>query len=81
MADLKKYEKLVKELEGIVSKLESGNLELDEATALFERGVKLAAQCSGMLDEAQSRIDVLFDEGGQLKIAPLDSVTFEEENE
>jgi len=50
------YEKAYAELQQIVTKLESGNVPLEEALALFERGQALAKTCAGLLDKAELRI-------------------------
>lgn len=55
------YEKSIKELEAIVSKLEKGDTSLDEMLTLYEKGCKLAGDCNKFLDEAQTKIDGLRD--------------------
>ena len=50
------FEDLYRELEDTVRKLESGDLPLAEALALFERGTKLAEQCNALLDGAELRV-------------------------
>jgi len=47
------------ELEEIVNKMESGDLELEESLKLFEQGVELTRQCQAALNEAEQRISVL----------------------
>ena len=47
------------ELEEIVNKMESGDLELEESLKLFEQGVELTRQCQSALNEAEQRISVL----------------------
>ncbi len=47
------------ELEEIVNKMESGDLELEESLKLFEQGVELTRQCQNALNEAEQRILVL----------------------
>lgn len=54
-----KFETSLKKLEEIVRRLEGGALSLDESLKAFEEGVKLAAFCSGRLDEAERRVEVL----------------------
>ena len=44
------------ELLTIVSRLEEGNVTLDESLQLWERGEKLAARCQEILDGARDRI-------------------------
>lgn len=52
----KSYEEAITALEDIVSKLESGEVSLDESLKLFEEGTKLAAFCSTALDTAEQKI-------------------------
>ncbi len=69
------FEQLYSELEATIEKLEEGNLPLDDALALYERGTALAKQCSAMLDRAELRIQELApnatsfaDENGELQM-------------
>lgn len=50
------YEEAMTALEQIVSRLESGEADLDESLKLFEEGAKLAAYCSKALDTAEQKI-------------------------
>lgn len=50
------------ELEGIVSALESGQLELEESIARYERGVALLRACQTRLAEAEQRVTMLMGE-------------------
>lgn len=59
MAGKVNFEKSIQELEDIVKKLEDGETTLDESLSLFERGVKLSAQCSKLLDTAEQKVNVL----------------------
>jgi len=53
------FEKLYTELETTIEQLEAGNLTLDEALALYERGIELASQCNNLLDRAELKIQEL----------------------
>ena len=53
------FETSLKELEDIVSKLESSNISLDEAILLFESGVKLSDRCRKILENAERKIKTL----------------------
>jgi exodeoxyribonuclease VII small subunit len=53
------FEKARAELEAIVRRLESGEAELEEALALWERGEELYRICVAKLDAAQGRIEEL----------------------
>ena len=63
------FEAALAELEQIVKTLESGELTLERALALFERGVELSRFCHGRLDEAEKRIEILTDRG-EVRQAP-----------
>ncbi len=51
------FEKKMKELELIVSKLENGDPQLDKALKSFEKGVKISAELKKYLSNAQKEID------------------------
>jgi exodeoxyribonuclease VII small subunit len=65
------FEQAYTELEATVQKLEAGNLPLEEALSLYQRGMALATYCNLQLDKAELRIKTLapsgelvdFDEG------------------
>lgn len=59
MSNKKTFEDNLKELEDIATKLENGNLNLDEAIEEFEKGMKLSKECTKKLDEAEKRINIL----------------------
>jgi exodeoxyribonuclease VII small subunit len=63
---IKDFEAAIGELEGIVKKLEEGDLALEASLKLYERGVHLSRFCHARLEEAERRIEVL-SERGELK--------------
>jgi exodeoxyribonuclease VII small subunit len=52
----KTFENAFAELEDVVRKLETGGLSLDEATKLFESGMKLATKCNEILSSSELKI-------------------------
>ncbi|VEG29746.1 exodeoxyribonuclease VII small subunit [Actinomyces howellii] len=50
------YEQAREELVGVVQRLEAGQVPLEEALALWERGEALAARCQSWLDDARARL-------------------------
>ncbi len=54
-----KFEEGLGDLEGIVSRLESADLPLEEALALFEKGIGLVRALSKQLDEVEKKLEVL----------------------
>lgn len=69
------FESLMSRLEGVVHRLEEGDLPLEEALRVFEEGVALSRLGAHRLDEAERRIEVLLTDGAQVRTAP-----FEKEN-
>lgn len=53
------FEQSLRALEDLVSKLESGDLELEQALTTFEEGVKVSQQCQKALQQAQARVEIL----------------------
>jgi exodeoxyribonuclease VII small subunit len=58
-SDTASYETLYTRLQAIVARLETGELPLAEALALYEEGVTVAAACQQLLDTAELRIQEL----------------------
>ena len=68
MKEEKTFEQSLNELEQIASNLERGELNLEQAIAEFELGMKLSKECSQKLDEAEKRINILVQkENGELE--------------
>ncbi len=57
------FETAYAELDDIIARLESGELPLEDAVALYERGRQLAAHCQALLDSAELRVSQLNDDG------------------
>jgi exodeoxyribonuclease VII small subunit len=51
------FEQAVAELEGIVAKLERGDVALDQSIAIYERGEALKKHCETLLSAAEARIE------------------------
>jgi len=66
---IKDFEAAIAELDGIVKKLEEGDLALEKSLELYERGVQLSRFCHSRLEEAERRIEIV-NERGELKPAP-----------
>ncbi|MCC6366246.1 MAG: exodeoxyribonuclease VII small subunit [Bryobacterales bacterium] len=65
------FEASLNELEAVVKELESGDLPLERALALFEKGTELSAACRKQLDEAETRIEQLIRRGDRVIAEPL----------
>jgi exodeoxyribonuclease VII small subunit len=53
------YEALFARMQQIVAALEAGELPLEQALALYEEGVGVAAACQQLLDDAVLRVQEL----------------------
>ncbi len=53
------FESALEELENLVSKMETGELSLDESLKAFERGIELTRTCQSTLEAAELRIQML----------------------
>ena len=60
------------ELETVVKELENGDLPLEQAIALFEKGVGLSDRCRQQLEEAETRVEILLKKNGQIKAEPFE---------
>lgn len=67
------FEDALQQLAGIVQKLESGQLPLDEALTHYEAGIGLVRRCQDLLQQAEVRVQRLLgvDEHGQAVLEPL----------
>ncbi len=59
------FEKSLSDLEGIVERLERGDLPLDESLKAFERGVELTRHCQVALKQAEQKVEILLRKSGQ----------------
>lgn len=58
-----KFEDNLKKLEGLVAKMESGEMNLDEMIKSFEEGRKLVADCQKDLESIRLRIEKVTQDG------------------
>jgi len=52
-------EEALEELEEVVNQLEQGDLPLEQALKLFERGITLTRSCQRSLEEAEQKVKIL----------------------
>jgi exodeoxyribonuclease VII small subunit len=50
------FEEAMKELEGVVSQLERGDVALEESIRLYQRGADLKKRCEAKLKEAEEKV-------------------------
>jgi exodeoxyribonuclease VII small subunit len=65
------FEAGLEQLERIVKEMESGELPLERALDLFEKGMELSASCRKQLEEAETRVEVLVRKGDRVVAEPF----------
>ena len=63
------FEQAMNELEATVTKLETGDLSLEQSLRLFERGQHLAAYCNLQLETAVLKVEQLTSNGEIIDIS------------
>ena len=68
------FEKALAQLEEIVTRLESGKVDLEQSISIYERGEALKKHCETLLKAAEARIEkiTLKSDGTPSGIEPLD---------
>lgn len=67
------FEEALGQLEGIVGKLESGSVNLEESIEIYTRGTLLKQHCQDKLKQAEARIEKLtIGDQGPTGTEPLD---------
>jgi exodeoxyribonuclease VII small subunit len=76
------FEEALTLLEESVERLETGDLKLEEALEVFEKGIAASRTCGQWLDQTRKRVQVLTaDEEGQFRLSFLDEEEGGEEEE
>ena len=67
------FEAALKQLEEIVTKLERGDVPLEESIAIYERGERLKKHCEALLARAEERVEkIRTQEGKAVAVEPFD---------
>ncbi|MDG5470758.1 exodeoxyribonuclease VII small subunit [Jeotgalibacillus sp. ET6] len=69
------FEEAMNELETIVSKLEEGDVPLEEALTIYQKGMDLSKLCHDKLQHAEKQMATVMTEDGE---KPLDLETGED---
>jgi|GEM_PF-248787 exodeoxyribonuclease VII small subunit len=69
------FEAMMERLQGLVARLEEGNLPLEDSIRSFEEGMDLVRRCTDVLNQAEERIQKLTrDARGAAQESPLQGV-------
>lgn len=63
----KTFESNLKELEGLVKELETGNVPLEDAIKKYTEAMEIAKCCSDKLNNATEKVNKILSSDGQLK--------------
>ncbi|MBY6049462.1 exodeoxyribonuclease VII small subunit [Vannielia litorea] len=68
------FEEAIRELEAVVSRLEGGEVPLEDSIALYQRGSELRAKCDALLKAAEEKVAKITTDadGNAAGTAPLD---------
>ncbi|MDO9521362.1 MAG: exodeoxyribonuclease VII small subunit [Pseudohongiella sp.] len=66
------FEETLASLENLVSRMEDGQMSLEEALSAFETGVRLTRECQQALQEAELRVHMLSRPDGDPEPFPTD---------
>lgn len=69
------FEQSLAALQGLVEKLESGELSLEDSLTAFEQGVALTRDCQQALSQAEQKVSLLTEQQGQPVTEPFDGPT------
>ena len=63
------FEEAITQLEAIIDRIETGQIELEESLTFYEQGLKLVKRCRTVLEQAEKRVATLaVDANGALKV-------------
>jgi len=65
------FEAGLEQLETIVKEMENGELPLERALELFEKGMKLSETCRRQLEAAETQVEILIKRAGSLVAEPF----------
>jgi len=69
------YEEALAQLEGLITRLERGDVDLDEAVAFYQRGSALAQRCATLLDRTEATVmQLVVGAGGVEEERPLSTL-------
>lgn len=66
------FEQILGKLREAVTRLESGDLSLEQSLVVYEEGVQLARRGQHLLASAEKRIEILVSASGGVEVAPFD---------
>lgn len=65
------FDQILTRLREVVSRLESGDLTLEQSLQIYEEGVQLARRGQHLLATAERRVEILVSAAGGIEVAPF----------
>jgi exodeoxyribonuclease VII small subunit len=78
LGDALTFDQAMLEAEQLLSQMESGELELEDALRAYERGNALLARCKAVLAQAQQRVELIAAQSAAPTSTPPASATDDE---
>ncbi len=72
------FEKALGELEALVTKMEQGELSLEDSLKHFERGIALTRACQKALVDAEQKVQILLQSEGEQSLSGFTEVNTKE---
>lgn len=66
------YEAAISELESLVTKLEQGDISLEESLKLYESGVLISRDCQEALQQAEKKVSMLVQQMDKTELVEFD---------
>jgi len=67
-----KFEDKIKELEGIINELESGEIDLESSIEKYTKAMKLVKECDEKLKSIEEQVNKIINENGELEDFSID---------
>jgi len=68
MAKVKTFEENILEVDEVISRLEAGEITLEESIKEYEKAVKLLKKSADILDKAEGKIKKVIEKNGEILI-------------
>ena len=65
------FDQILARLREVVTRLESGDLTLEQSLQIYEEGVQLARRGQQLLATAERRVEILVSASGGIEVAPF----------
>jgi len=65
------FDQILARLREVVTRLESGDLTLEQSLQIYEEGVQLARRGQQQLSAAERRVEILVSASGGIEVAPF----------